>query len=213
MNKINYQKEMESILKEVDKNAAEKGVRPRLALHVCCAPCSSWCLTVLKDHFDIDCVYYNPNISPEKEFEKRLGELERFTEEFPHEDRIRVIRGTYDNDAFNELIKGMEDLPEGGERCFACYRMRLEYTVKYALEHDCKFFTTTLSLSPYKNSQVLNEIGADLSKKYGIPYLYSDFKKKNGYKESIELSKEYGLYRQNYCGCVFSLRHDLIGLH
>ncbi len=205
MNKINYQKELDKILESIKQDNKQK----KLALHVCCAPCSSYCLTYLTEYFDITCIYYNPNISPKEEFDKRYDELLRFSNEMKKINNIEVKEGTYDNDRFNELIRGLEDLPEGGKRCHLCYRMRLEYTAKYAKDNGFDFFTTTLSLSPYKDAEVLNRIGKELSDKYDIAYLYSDFKKKNGYKRSIELSKEYNLYRQDFCGCIYSHRHDL----
>lgn len=208
MNKINYQKVLD---KELEKIKASGRV-PKLALHVCCAPCSSYCLTYLTDYFDIISFYYNPNIYPKEEFEKRLHEEERFVEEMPKVHHVDVVEGAWDNSRFNDLIKGMEDIPEGGKRCFVCYEMRLEKTAAYAAENGFDYFTTTLSLSPYKDSQKLNDIGRKVSMKYGIPYLYSDFKKKGGYQKSIELSREYGLYRQNFCGCVYSHRHDLVTL-
>lgn len=177
---------------------------PSLLLHACCAPCSSACLEYLNENFDITVFYYNPNISPKSEFEKRLGEEKRLVSEMPLCKNVNVIEGEYNYNDFLEAIKGLEGAPEGGERCFKCYRLRLEKTAELAKEQGFDYFCTTLSISPLKNSQRINEIGAEIAEKYGVKWLPSDFKKKEGYKRSIELSKQYGLYRQNFCGCVFS---------
>ena len=177
--------------------------RPRLLLHVCCAPCSSHCLEVLAEDFDITVFFYNPNIAPEREFSFRLSELERFLGEVPYPE-IAVLSPDYDPTPFYAMAKGLEDLPEGGERCRRCYELRLRRTAEAAREGGFDFFTTTLSVSPYKNAQWLNEIGLSLAEETGVPWLPSDFKKKNGYKRSVELSKAYDLYRQDYCGCAFS---------
>ncbi len=195
---MNYQLELEKILKE------EEGKTPKLLLHACCGPCSSYVIEYLNKYFDITILYYNPNISPQEEFTKRLKEIERLIKEIPHENKLELIEGRYDYNEFINISKGLEDCPEGGERCFKCYRLRLEESAKYAKENNYDYFGTTLSISPYKNSKKLNEIGEELSNKYGIKYLYSDFKKKNGYRRSIELSNEYNLYRQDYCGCIYS---------
>ena len=195
---MNYQLELEKILKE------EEGNTPKLLLHACCGPCSSYVIEYLNKYFDITILYYNPNISPQEEFTKRLKEIERLVNEIPHKNKLELIEGRYDYNEFINISKGLEDCPEGGERCFKCYRLRLEESARYAKDNNYDYFGTTLSISPYKNSKKLNEIGEDLSKKYGIKYLYSDFKKKNGYRRSIELSNEYNLYRQDYCGCVYS---------
>ena len=195
---MNYQLELEKILKE------EEGKTPKLLLHACCGPCSSYVIEYLNKYFDITILYYNPNISPQEEFTKRLKEIERLIKEIPHENKLELIEGRYDYNEFTNISKGLEDCPEGGERCFKCYRLRLEESAKYAKENNYDYFGTTLSISPYKNSKKLNEIGEELSNKYGIKYLYSDFKKKNGYRRSIELSNEYNLYRQDYCGCIYS---------
>ena len=200
--KVNYQLEMERELARV----AETGRRPRLLLHSCCAPCSSYVLECLNRAFDIDLFYYNPNIAPAEEFERRVAELNRLTERLPHEGALRVIRGKYDPEAFLRLCAGHEDDPEGGERCERCFRLRLGETAKLAAELGSDYFTTTLTISPLKDAQLLNAIGLELSRRFGVPWLCSDFKKKNGYKRSCELSAEYGLYRQDYCGCVFSKR-------
>lgn len=177
---------------------------PRLLLHSCCGPCSSYCLQYLSEYFKVTIFYYNPNIYPPEEYEVRAREQERFIGEFPSKYPIDFAEGCYDTERFYEMAKGMEQLPEGGERCFACYRLRLRETAEYAKANGFDYFTTTLSISPLKNADKLNEIGGDLAKEYGIPYLFSDFKKKNGYKKSTELSKEYDMYRQYYCGCVYS---------
>lgn len=198
--KKNYQLALDAELKKI----TDTGVRPSLLLHACCAPCSSYVLEYLNGHFDITLFFYNPNISPKSEFEKRTEELKRLTEEMPSEHTIKIVEHKYDSERFFEMARGMEDMPEGGERCFKCYEMRLRETAKYASENSFDYFTTTLSISPHKNAQKLNEIGGVLSEEFGAAYLFSDFKKRGGYKRSCELSAQYGLYRQNYCGCVFS---------
>lgn len=200
--KINYQLEMERELARI----AESGRRPRLLLHSCCAPCSSYVLECLNRAFDIDIFYYNPNISPREEFDRRVAELQRLVARLPHENDMRVIVGDYDNDAFMAMCRGHEDDPEGGARCERCFRMRLGEAAKLAARLGSDYFTTTLTISPLKDAQLLNAIGLELAGRAGVPWLCSDFKKKNGYKRSCELSAEYGLYRQDYCGCVFSKR-------
>lgn len=198
----NYQKFTDSVI----ENNIKTGRKPSLLLHCCCAPCSSAVLEYLNKHFEITLYFYNPNIASEEEFDKRAEELKRFVGEFPLENFKEVIVEGYDHSEFTEMVKGKEDLREGGARCFDCYSLRLEKSVQYALKNGFDMVTTTLSVSPHKNAQWLNETGKMLSEKYGIDYLYSDFKKKNGYKRSCELSKEYELYRQDYCGCEFSKR-------
>ena len=200
MEKINYQKVMETTLAEI----SAQGRRPSLLLHACCAPCSSYVIEYLSKYFDITLLYYNPNISPREEYERRSQELKRLAVEMEEIENVSVVCAPYTPDVFYEMARGLEDIPEGGERCFRCYRMRLEYASLFALENGFDLFTTTLSISPHKNAQVLNEIGKELSEKHGVAYLFSDFKKKNGYKRSTELSVKYGLYRQDYCGCVYS---------
>lgn len=200
MNKINYQKKLDEIIASLGDR------RPTLLLHSCCAPCSSYCLEYLSRYFDITVLYYDPNISPEAEFRKRAEEEARFTREFPPAAGVRLVIDRYDPERFYAAVRGLEDLPEGGERCFVCYRLRLERTAEYAAQHGFDMFCTTLSISPLKNCEKLNEIGEELGAVYGVKYLPSDFKKRGGYKRSIELSHEYGLYRQNWCGCVFSKR-------
>ncbi|MCM1082196.1 MAG: epoxyqueuosine reductase QueH [Clostridium sp.] len=176
----------------------------KLLLHVCCAPCSSYVLEYLYSKYNITTFFYNPNITIREEYEKRIGELKRFVREAPFAKNVVVLEGTYNPEKFIELSKNLENEPERGIRCYKCYELRLRETAIYALEHKYDLFTTTLSISPHKNAGWLNEIGMRLSDELGIDYLYSDFKKKNGYARSIQLSKEYGLYRQNYCGCVYS---------
>ena len=195
--KTNYDKLLKDTVARIEKS----GSRPSLLLHSCCAPCSSYVLEYISRYFDITLFYYNPNISPESEFSFRLSELKRFVAEAGYV--IPVIAPKYDADEFFSRVHGMEKLPEGSERCRVCYELRLRRTAEEARNKGFDYFTTTLSISPYKNSKWLNEIGSSLEE-YGVRYLYSDFKKNNGYKRSIELSSEYGLYRQNYCGCVFS---------
>ena len=200
MNKINYQKELE---KELD-NIKKKNDIPNLLLHVCCAPCSSYVLEYLTAFFNITVLFYNPNIDGKNEYIHRAEELKRFVSEKRFINNIDVKIYPYDPEEFYSVIKGFEECAEGGNRCFRCYRLRLEKAAMMALQGTYDYFTTTLSISPLKNADKLNEIGKQLSEKYNVPYLYSDFKKKDGYKRSIELSKEYNLYRQNYCGCEFS---------
>lgn len=196
--KINYDTKMEEI---ISKN---NGKKPSLLLHVCCAPCSSAVLERLLAYFEITIYYYNPNISPYEEYEKRILELKRLLGELSILDEVDVIEGIYDNEKFIELSKGLESEREGGIRCTKCYYLRLESTAKVAKENGFDYFTTTLSISPYKDASKLNQIGEVLEHQYGVSYLYSDFKKKDGYKRSIELSRIYKLYRQDYCGCIYS---------
>lgn len=200
MSKIRY----DLLMQEEIERCKSRGVRPRLLLHVCCAPCSTACLEQLTEAFQVTCFYYNPNIEPEAEFEHRLSELIRLTDEMPLQGVPEVIRGEYEHERFLELARGLEDVPEGGERCTRCYRLRLEKTAQAARDGGFDYFTTTLSVSPYKNAEKLNTIGATMAEAYGVPYLFSDFKKHDGYLRSIRLSAEYGLYRQDYCGCVYS---------
>lgn len=194
---MNYQLELEKILKTIDMKH-----KPRLLLHACCAPCSSYCLEYLSKYFNITLFYYNPNIDAKEEFQKRLEELKRFVGLLYPD--IEIIDGDYNSHDFEEIALGLEDAKEGGTRCFKCYELRLSKTAMVALEHHFDYFGTTLSISPYKNASKLNSIGLELEKKYGIKYLTSDFKKQNGYVRSIELSKKYNLYRQDYCGCKYS---------
>lgn len=194
---INYQKKLDEIIDGMEG-------RKTLLLHGCCAPCSSYVLEYLSEYFDISLLFYNPNIYPSEEYQKRLKEVKRLIGEMPLKFEVKIIEGRYEPAEFFVMSKGLEKAEEGGERCFKCYRLRLEEAARAAKEGGFDFFTTTLSISPHKNAQKLNEIGEELEKQYGIKYLYADFKKKEGYKRSIELSRKYGLYRQNYCGCGFS---------
>lgn len=200
--KINYQKVLEKELETIEC----AGCVPRLLLHSCCAPCSSYVLEYLSSYFEITVLYYNPNIYPESEYEKRVQEQQDLIRNIPCKYPISFLEGVYETGRFYEMAKGLEEIREGGERCFRCYEMRLRETARIAAEEKFDYFTTTLSISPMKNAQKLNELGGGLEEAYGVKYLHSDFKKKNGYKRSIELSEEYGLYRQDYCGCVFSLQ-------
>ena len=202
--KINYQKELEKILAQIQT----EGKVPKLLLHSCCAPCSSYVLEYLSQYFEITVFYYNPNIYPEQEYKKRVVEQKEFIQKNPWKYPVSFVEGTYDTKRFYEMARGLEDLREGGERCFRCYELRLRESARLAKEQGFDYFTTTLSISPMKNAQKLNEIGGKLAKDYGVNYLFSDFKKKNGYKRSIELSAENELYRQDYCGCVFSIRES-----
>ena len=207
MNKVNYQTEMDQII----VNMTQEERVPTLLLHSCCAPCSSYVLEYLSQYFHITVFFYNPNISASYEYAKRLGEQKRLIASFNEKgDKypIVIIEGKYEPALFLEQSKGLENCPEGGERCFGCYRLRLEKTAKLAASNrnQYDYFTTTLTISPLKDAGKINEIGLILSKEYNMPWLPSDFKKKNGYKRSIELSLEYDLYRQNYCGCSFSKR-------
>ncbi len=195
--KTNYQKKLEELVNNLDYT-------PKLLLHSCCAPCSSRCIEFLSNYFDITVIYYNPNISPVSEYEKRKQEQIKFIKEFKSKNKLDFMDIEYNYNDFVTISKGLEKEKEGGKRCFKCYRMRMEMTAKKAKENKYDFFGTTLTVSPYKNSQVLNQIGEELQEEYDIKYLYSDFKKNNGYKRSIELSHEYNLYRQDYCGCIYS---------
>lgn len=199
---MNYQKELEKLIECLRK---ERKV-PRLLLHSCCAPCSSYVLEYLSNYFEITVFYYNPNIFPESEYTKRILEQQTLIGDMPMKYPVSFIAGNYDRERFYEIAKGLEHLKEGGERCFKCYELRLEEAARIARDGEFDYFATTLSISPLKNADKLNMIGMEVGEKYGVSYLQSDFKKKNGYKRSIELSKEYGLYRQDYCGCEYSFR-------
>lgn len=201
MNKINYQKVMEKI---IDETCIKEKRMPKLLLHSCCGPCSTYCIQVLSEYFDVTVFYYNPNIYPPEEYRLRADEQNRFISEFPTRNPVKFVERAYDTDRFYAMAKGLEKVEEGGERCFKCYELRLRESAEYAKNNGFDFFTTTLSISPLKNADKLNEIGRKLSEEYGVSYLFSDFKKKEGYKISTQLSAEYGMYRQNYCGCVFS---------
>lgn len=199
---MNYQKELDKLLAQLEK---EERV-PSLLLHSCCAPCSSYVLEYLGQYFNITVFYYNPNIFPESEYTKRILEQQTLIGQMLVKYPVSFIAGSYDKDRFYEMAKGLEHVKEGGERCLKCYELRLRESAWIAKSGGFDYFTTTLSISPMKNAARLNEIGLRLQEEYGVNYLISDFKKKNGYKRSIELSKEYGLYRQDYCGCEFSVR-------
>ena len=204
--KINYGLMLERELDKIKKEySGEK--RPSLLLHACCAPCSSYVLQYLSEYFDITLFFYNPNISPKEENDFRAEELCRLCDQMPLRRRPAVIVADYEPAVFYDAVKGMEALPEGEARCAVCYRLRLEKTAQEAKLGDYDYFTTTLSISPYKRADWLNKIGSALSDEYGVKYLFSDFKKKNGYKISCELSAQYGLYRQDWCGCEFSKRN------
>lgn len=201
-NQRNFQKEMEQVI----SRQKQDGHVPALLLHSCCAPCSSYVLEALSRDFSITVFYYNPNIYPEEEYWKRVEEQKEFIRRLPAVHPISFMEGVYDKENFYQAVKGLEHIPEGGERCFACFRLRLGEAVKRAKEGNFDYVTTTLTISPMKNAGKLNQLGEELCKKEGVCWLPSDFKKKNGYKRSTELSREYGMYRQDYCGCVFSLR-------
>ncbi len=191
---------------ELITTAVNEGRTPTLLLHACCAPCSSYVLEYLSQYFRITVFYYNPNISPASEYETRVNELERLINEMPFRNPVALIKGEYAEKLFREAVKGLENEPEGGKRCEVCFRLRLEEAAKLAKAGNFDYYTTTLSISPHKNAVLLNSIGEELSGQYGIPWLPSDFKKKGGFLRSTELSEKYGLYRQDYCGCIFSKR-------
>ena len=200
MQKINYQAVLDCEL----KNIVQQNKTPKLLLHACCAPCSSYVLEYLTEYFDIILYYYNPNISPESEYKYRLNELQRLISEMPMKNKVTITSSEYDPECFYELAEGLENLPERSIRCQKCIYRRLEKTVQKAIELNADYFTTTLTISPYKDGAYINKIGGDLQEKYGLKYLFSDFKKREGYKRSIQLSAEYNLYRQDFCGCVYS---------
>ena len=202
----NFHKEMLKLAGQLQK----EGKVPRLLLHSCCAPCSSNCIEVLSKYFMVTVFYYHPNISSDEEYKKRVAEQIRFIKEFDTPNKVEFIEGDYEPDVFFKEVKGLEKEPEGGKRCFKCYELRLRKTAELAKAEAYDYFTTTLTISPLKNSVKLNETGLKLQEEYGVNYLLSDFKKQEGYKRSIELSKEYGLYRQNYCGCVYSRQQILM---
>lgn len=197
----NGQKRMEAILADIEKSGKTRS----LLLHSCCAPCSSSVMERLTGFFDITVFYYNPNISPKQEYEKRKTEQKRLLSVFPAAHKLGFLDADYDDEAFENMARGMENEPEGGRRCLLCYELRLRRTAEAAKKNGFEYFGTTLSVSPYKNAAALNRIGERLSDDYGVSFLTADFKKKNGYLRSIELSRQYGLYRQNFCGCRFSI--------
>ena len=198
MQKRNYQQEWDEIIEKLQKD----GLRPSLLLHACCAPCSSYCVEYLSQYFDITLYYYNPNIESQEEFDKRFKEFKKIEERF----NIKVVEETYNAKEFYDSVKGYEDCKEGGDRCTICYRLRLQKSLEYAQKNHFDYFASTLSISPYKNAEKLNTIGEEISKDSPVLYLINDFKKKGGYLRSTVLSKEMNLYRQGYCGCVFSKR-------
>lgn len=206
MNKVNYQKLLDEIIM---KNERED-IMPSLLLHSCCAPCSSYTIEYLSQYFSITVLYYNPNISEQAEYEKRKAEQIRLINSMPVKNKVDFLDCGYDSGEFFDIAKGYEDCREGGERCFRCYRLRLEKTARTARDNGFDYFCTTLSISPLKNAQKINQIGYETEKKYGVAWLPSDFKKREGYKRSIELSREFDLYRQNYCGCIYSKRERQI---
>lgn len=200
-NRQNYQRCLDAIIEELT-------TKKRLLLHSCCAPCSSYVLEYLFPYFDIWVYYYNPNITEREEYDKRIGELKRMIDTMNQEHQwdIHLVEGPYEPECFLKAAAGLEECPEGGERCQRCFTLRLSKSASYAADHSFDYFTTTLTISPLKNADLLNEIGNRMGQKYGVPFLPSDFKKKNGYQRSIELSREYHLYRQDYCGCEYSRR-------
>ena len=200
MNKVNYQKELDKVLARI----AADGKIPRLLLHSCCAPCSSYVLEYLSAYFAITVFYYNPNITEETEYRRRVTEQQRLIRELPARNPIDFSEGEYLPECFFEAVRGLEREPEGGKRCGQCFRLRLAEAGRMAAAGGFDYFTTTLSISPLKDAELLNTIGDAVAAECGVPYLHSDFKKKNGYLRSIELSREYDLYRQDYCGCIFS---------
>ena len=197
--KRNYQKELDKFISKIQGNYI-----PRLLLHSCCAPCSSYCMEYLSEYFDITVFYYNPNIEPQDEYLLRVREQQRLIKEMPLKRPVEFFEGRYDPENFHELVRGYELEPERGKRCDICFRLRLGEAARVAKENGFEYFTTTLSISPLKSAEKLNTIGEELAEKYGIKYLNSDFKKKGGYQRSVELSGQYDLYRQDYCGCVYS---------
>ena len=204
----NYQKELDRLIVSLPDRRSGEPV-PRLLLHSCCGPCSSYVLEYLSEYFAITVYYYNPNIYPPEEYQKRILEQERLIRECTFRYPVKFLAGDYRPEEFYDAVKGLEDCPEGADRCFACYRLRLEQAAKAAAELGCNYFTTTLSISPHKNAKKLNEIGEELAGIYRVPHLPSDFKKRNGYKRSVELSNLHGMYRQDYCGCVFSFQERM----
>lgn len=195
--KTNAQKEMDKLIEKLDNV-------PTLLIHACCAPCSSYVLEYLSQYFHIIILYYNPNITSVEEYNYRLSEEKRLIDELPVKYPVKLIAGDYNPESFFDAVKGLEREPEGGKRCEVCFELRLREAAEKCREIGADYFLTTLTISPLKNAELINSIGEKLAEKYGVKYLPSDFKKKNGYKRSIELSREYDLYRQNYCGCVFS---------
>ena len=216
MNKVNYQKEMENIIGRLES-------RPTLFLHSCCAPCSSYCMEYTREYFDVTVFYYNPNISSDEEYRKRLEEEKRLIaafnkqvetgnfvmNSFSHATKIHIVEGDYQPQDFYNIARGLEQCPEGGSRCFKCYELRLRESFRVAKERVWHYLASTLTISPLKNADKINEIGFALAEEYGVSWLPGDFKKKNGYKRSIELSEQYHLYRQDFCGCKYSKEEEI----
>jgi predicted adenine nucleotide alpha hydrolase (AANH) superfamily ATPase len=200
---VNYQKLLDEKINEITKN----NLFPELLLHSCCAPCSSYVLEYLSQYFSITVFFYNPNIHPLEEYNRRLNEQKILIKQFPVENKINFIEGKYEPEIFLKEVKGLENEPEGGKRCLKCFNLRLEKTAKKAQELEIPYFTTTLTISPHKNAEAINKIGNEVANKYQLHYLFSDFKKRDGFKRSIVLSKQYNLYRQNYCGCIFAAQN------
>lgn len=203
MNRTNYQKQLEEVLKRMK----EEGKRKRLLLHACCAPCSSYCLEYLREAFALTVFFYNPNLTEQEEYRRRVEEEKRLIALMNGQEgssQIEILEGRYEPERFLEAAKGLERCKEGGERCVRCFALRLGETARVAAEGGFDFFTTSLTISPLKNSALLNQIGAQEGERYGVRFLPSDFKKNNGYLRSTQLSHLYGLYRQNYCGCIYS---------
>ena len=203
MNRINYQKQLEEVLKRMQ----EEGKRKRLLLHACCAPCSSYCLEYLREAFALTVFFYNPNLTEQEEYRRRVEEEKRLIALMNGQEgssQIEILEGRYEPERFLEVARGLETCKEGGERCLRCFALRLGETARVAAEDGFDFFTTSLTISPLKNSALLNQIGAQEGERYGVRFLPSDFKKNNGYLRSTQLSRLYGLYRQNYCGCIYS---------
>lgn len=196
----NYAKELEQLIQKLQ----QEGKVPRLLLHACCAPCSSAVLEYLSQYFAITLLYYNPNIAPLEEYQKREEELCRLVSQMKFTHPVELLPCQYDGQAFVQAARGLEGEPEGGKRCEACFRLRLRYAAQEAARLRFDYYTTTLSISPMKNAPLLNQLGEEIGREFGVAHLPSDFKKKDGYKRSVQLSKEYGLYRQDYCGCAFS---------
>ncbi len=204
MNRRNYQKELDRILDRTAAASSADGALPRLLLHACCAPCSSYVLEYLSGYFEITVFFFNPNMDSPEEYARRASEEKRLIAEMPLKHKVDYLEGAYRPETFYGAVRGLEKEPEGGARCGKCFELRLSETARQARQGGYDYFTTSLTISPLKNADVLNAIGERLGEEYGVAYLTSDFKKRDGYKRSIELSKQYGLYRQNYCGCVFS---------
>lgn len=196
----NYAKELERLIQKLQ----QEGRVPRLLLHACCAPCSSAVLEYLSQYFAITLLYYNPNIAPLEEYQKREAELRRLVSQMKFTHPVELLPCQYDGQAFVQAARGLEGEPEGGKRCEACFRLRLRYAAQEAARLRFDYYTTTLSISPMKNAPLLNQLGEEIGREFGVAHLPSDFKKKDGYKRSVQLSKEYDLYRQDYCGCAFS---------